>query len=78
MNKLLVILPDTGSDQALMFCEKLSRTMENSALFESPGTQMGLSYSVSAGIAQAAEDSQLDILLNEAKSRQNVFYECRF
>jgi phospholipid/cholesterol/gamma-HCH transport system ATP-binding protein len=77
MNKILVILPDTDSDQALMFCNKLSRNMETSPLLESPGTQMGWSYSLSAGIAQAAEDSQLEILLNEAKLRQNIFYECR-
>jgi phospholipid/cholesterol/gamma-HCH transport system ATP-binding protein len=77
MNKILVILPDTDANQALKFCEKLSKNMENSALFDSPGSQTELCYSVSAGIAQAETDSRLESLLNDASSRQNIFYECR-
>jgi phospholipid/cholesterol/gamma-HCH transport system ATP-binding protein len=76
MNKILVILPDTNADQARMFCEKLSRNLETSALFEATGTQAELCYSVSAGIAQAEKDSRLESLLDDAKSRQNIFYEC--
>jgi len=76
LNKILVILPDTNANQALIFCEKLSKNMESSVLFETPGSQTELCYSVSAGIAQAEKDSSLETLLSDASSRQNIFYEC--
>jgi phospholipid/cholesterol/gamma-HCH transport system ATP-binding protein len=75
LNKILVILPDTNANQALMFCEKLSKNLESSVLFETPGSQTELCYSVSAGIAQAEKDSRLETLLSDASSRQNIFYE---
>ena len=77
MNKILVILPDTNSSQAKLFCEKLSRNMENAAVFETPDFTSGLCYSVRAGIAQAEKDSQLQSLLENAEARQQLFYECR-
>jgi phospholipid/cholesterol/gamma-HCH transport system ATP-binding protein len=76
MNKILVILPDTNSDQAKLFCEKLSKNMETDAVFEAAGSNSGLCYSVSAGIAQAEKDSHLRSLLEDAEARQNIFYEC--
>ena len=75
LNKILVILPDTNANQALMFCEKLSKNLESSVLFETSGSQTELCYSVSAGIAQAEKDSRLETLLSDASSRQNIFYE---
>ena len=77
LNKMLVILPDTNSDQALMFCEKLSKNIENGVLIESSDSQSELCYSVSAGIAQAEKQSHLESLLDDASLRQNVFYECK-
>jgi phospholipid/cholesterol/gamma-HCH transport system ATP-binding protein len=77
LNEILVILPDTNAEQASMFCEKLSKNFENSALFESTGSQTELCYSVSAGVAQAEKESRLESLLEDASVRQNVFYECR-
>ena len=76
MNKILVILPDTNSDQANLFCEKLSRNIETGVIFEAAGSKSGLCYSISAGIAQAEKDSELQSLLNDAEARQNIFYEC--
>jgi phospholipid/cholesterol/gamma-HCH transport system ATP-binding protein len=76
MNKILVILPDTNSSQAKLFCEKLSRNMETGAVFEAADSKSGLCYSVSAGIAQAEKDSHLQSLLEDAEARQNLFYEC--
>jgi phospholipid/cholesterol/gamma-HCH transport system ATP-binding protein len=76
MSKILVILPDTNSDQAKLFCEKLSRNMETGTIFEAAGSKSGLCYSVSAGIAQAEKDSRLQSLLEDAEARQNLFYEC--
>jgi phospholipid/cholesterol/gamma-HCH transport system ATP-binding protein len=77
MNKILVILPDTTANQARMFCEKISKNMDVSNLFEARGAQTELCYSVSAGIAQAERDSRLESLIDDAKSRQSLFYECR-
>jgi len=76
MNKILVILPDTNSSQAKLFCEKLSRNMENSAAFQASGSKSAACFSVSAGIAQAEKDSQLQSLLKDAEARQKLFYEC--
>jgi len=76
MNKILVILPDTNEKQAQDFCHKLTRAMENNALFEAMETQRGFCFSVSAGIAEAREDSRLATLVDEAQRRQTIFYEC--
>jgi phospholipid/cholesterol/gamma-HCH transport system ATP-binding protein len=51
INKILVVLPDTNEEQAQSFCQKISRTMEHNALFDSIETAKGF-YSVSA-VAQA-------------------------
>jgi GGDEF domain-containing protein len=71
-----VILPDTNADQAQMFCLKLCRTLENDALFKATGIPQGLRFSVSAGIAEAHQDSHLKSLLTAAESAQNIFFEC--
>ena len=76
LNKILVILPDTDSDQALRFCEKLSKHLETSTLYEAQDSQTQMCYSFSAGIAQAAKDSRLETLLGDVESHQNQFYEC--
>jgi phospholipid/cholesterol/gamma-HCH transport system ATP-binding protein len=76
MNKILVILPDTNSEQANLFCEKLSRNLDIAVVFQAASSKSGLCYSVSAGIAQAQKDSQLQSLLADAEARQNIFYEC--
>jgi len=77
INKILVVLPDTSEEQARDFCHKISRTMENNALFDSIEAAKGLSYSVSAGVAQAHKDSGLEDLIAQAQQGQAVFYECR-
>jgi phospholipid/cholesterol/gamma-HCH transport system ATP-binding protein len=77
LNKILVVLPHTDTGQAGMFCQKLSRNLENSALIKEPESEQGFCFSVNAGIAQAREDSQLESLLTEVEYNQNIFYECR-
>ncbi|MGE5257704.1 MAG: ATP-binding cassette domain-containing protein [Hyphomicrobiales bacterium] len=77
INKILVVLPDTNEEQARDFCRKISRTMENNALFDSIETVKGFYYSVSAGVAQARKGSGLEDLIAEAQKGQAVFYECR-
>ena len=76
MNKILVILPDTDYDRAEHFCRKLSRSMENNALFETMEPGPGFCFSVSAGIAEANPDSRMATLVSEAEKQQNIFYEC--
>ncbi|NNL77026.1 MAG: ATP-binding cassette domain-containing protein [Desulfobacterales bacterium] len=77
LNKILIVLPDTDTDQAGLFCRKLSRNLETSAILEEPESDQGFCFSVNAGIAQAKEDSRLESLLAEVETRQNIFYECR-
>jgi len=49
INKILVVLPDTSEQQARDFCRKISRTLENTVLFDSVETVKGFGYAVSAG-----------------------------
>jgi phospholipid/cholesterol/gamma-HCH transport system ATP-binding protein len=77
MNKMLVVLPDTDTDQAGQFCLKLSKKLENSDILKKPQSGAGFCFSVNAGIAQAKEESLLESLLADVESRQNIFYECR-
>ena len=77
MNKILVVLPDTDTDQAGLFCRKLSKKLENSDILKQPQSGPGFCFSVNAGIAQAREESLLESLLADVESRQNIFYECR-
>jgi phospholipid/cholesterol/gamma-HCH transport system ATP-binding protein len=77
LNQILVVLPHTNTVQADLFCQKLSRNLETSAIIKEPETDQGFCFSVNAGIAEAKPDSQLESLLNEAGNNQNIFYECR-
>ena len=77
MNKIMVVLPDTDVDQAGMFCDKLSRNLDTDAIFDPSEQRRGLCFAVSAGIAQAQEDSQIESMLCDVEQRQNIFYECR-
>ena len=76
LNRILVIMPDTDQRQAEQFCSKLTRGMENNALFETMEPGPGFCFSVSAGIAEAKSDSRLATLVAEAQKQQNIFYEC--
>jgi phospholipid/cholesterol/gamma-HCH transport system ATP-binding protein len=77
MNKILVVLPDTDRHQADLFCRKLSRNLKSSNILKDTETNRGFCFAVNAGIAQAREDCRLESLLEEAESKQNIFYECR-
>jgi PleD family two-component response regulator len=77
MDKIMVVLPDTDAIQAGMFCQKLSRNLENSAIIEEFHSDQGFCFAVNAGIAEAKEDSRLESLLKDVESRQEIFYECK-
>jgi phospholipid/cholesterol/gamma-HCH transport system ATP-binding protein len=77
MNQIMVVLPDTDVDQARMFCDKLSRNLDTDAIFDPSEQRRGLCFAVSAGIAQAKGDSQIESMLSDVEERQNIFWECR-
>jgi phospholipid/cholesterol/gamma-HCH transport system ATP-binding protein len=77
MSKIMVVLPDTDVDQAGMFCDKLSRNLDTDAIFDLSEQRRGLCFAVSAGIAQARGDSQIEAMLSDVEERQNIFWECR-
>jgi phospholipid/cholesterol/gamma-HCH transport system ATP-binding protein len=77
MSKIMVVLPDTDVDQAGMFCDKLSRNLDTDTIFDSAEQRRGLCFAVSAGIAQARGDSQIESMLSDVEERQNIFWECR-
>ena len=77
MNKIMVVLPDTDVDQAGLFCDKLSRNLDTDAIFDPSEQRRGLCFAVSAGIAQARGDSQIESMLSDVEKRQNIFWECR-
>jgi len=77
LNKILVVLPDTDSNRAHMFCQKLSKSLENSDIFDDIEPARGFCFSVNAGISQAKEDSRLESLLEEVAAQQNIFYQCK-
>jgi phospholipid/cholesterol/gamma-HCH transport system ATP-binding protein len=77
MNKIMVVLPETNFDQARMFCDKLSRNLDTDAIFDHSERRRGLCFAVSAGIAQAKGDGQIESMLSDVEERQNIFWECR-
>jgi phospholipid/cholesterol/gamma-HCH transport system ATP-binding protein len=77
MNKILVVLPHTDEEQARSFCRKISRIIQHNALFDSVDSGRGVCFTMSAGVAQAQESSNLEELITTAQKGQAVFYECR-
>ncbi|MDJ0988207.1 MAG: ATP-binding cassette domain-containing protein [Desulfobacterales bacterium] len=77
MNKIMVVLPDTDTEQAGMFCDKLSRNLETDAIFGASENSKGLCFSVAAGISQARKNSQIETMLADVEKQQNIFWECQ-
>jgi phospholipid/cholesterol/gamma-HCH transport system ATP-binding protein len=77
MNKIMVVLPDTDTEQAGKFCDKLSRNLDIDAIFGTSETRRGLCFAVAAGIAQAQRDSQIETMLEDVEKQQNIFWECQ-
>ncbi len=75
MNKIVVVLPNTDVEQARMFCDKLSREMDR---FEFPDIPPGLNldFSVNAGCAEVQQDSNIETVLLNAETNQNML--CNF
>jgi phospholipid/cholesterol/gamma-HCH transport system ATP-binding protein len=77
MSKIMVVLPDTDSEQAGMFCNKLSRKLDTDAILGRAENRRGLCFAVAAGIAQAQKDSRIETMLMDVEKQQNIFWECQ-
>ncbi len=71
INKLMVVLPDTGMEAAKRVCDKLVMEMSK----KSSSDNGHICLYVTAGFAEAQKDSQVEHLLASAESRQNTYYE---
>lgn len=76
LNKMMVVLPQTELEQARSVCKKLSRSISRQDILETQ-EEKRVSLEISAGFAQAREDSQLETVRAIAESRQSTFYEFR-
>ncbi len=74
LDKILIFLPSTGSEEATRVCAKLAKelcSLDILGIKPSPD----FCFTVSAGIVEASCDSLLDDLLAKAASRQEKIYE---
>ncbi len=77
INKMLVVLPDTGEAKAREFCHKLARTMNSQLQHSAAEALKRFGFSVSAGVVQADADSSLEELVAAAERGKTVFYKSR-
>ena len=71
---IMLLLPNTDLDQAQMVCAKLANDMKGADIVEAvPFSDINIS--VSAGLAEAEKNSQLEELLAVAESAQTNFFE---
>lgn len=75
MNKLLVLLPRTSSDEARQLCQRLAETMqtEKQAVRQKPYPDF--CFSVSAGVAEASKNKPIEEVLAAAETSRNIFCE---
>ena len=76
LDKVMVLLPNTDVEQARLACEKLSREMNLDDILQIQ-PYPGFCFQVSAGFAEAKEDSRLDQILASTQSKQSISYEFR-
>jgi len=76
-NTLMLLLPNTDTDEAHKICSKLARELKNNEII---GTKPypDFSFSVSAGFVQAKLDSKLEDLLTIAESTQENSFTFSF
>ena len=76
-NTIMLLLPNTNTMQARLVCSKLAQEMKGDEIIGSE-PYPDFYFSVSAGFAEAAINSQLEELLASAESTQNTFFEFSF
>ncbi len=76
-NTLMLLLPNTNTDQAHQICSKLAQELKCDEIIDRE-PYPDFYFSVSAGFAEATVDSRLEELLELAESTQNTFAEFSF
>ena len=72
----MVVLSNTNLEQARSFCDKVAREIKGNEIIEiMPFPEF--CFSISAGVVEAAYDSNIEHLLADAESKQDTFYEFR-
>jgi phospholipid/cholesterol/gamma-HCH transport system ATP-binding protein len=74
LNKFLVVLHDADIHQARMFCERLATELKAKDLLETTALQ-NLDILISAGFAEAEEDSPIKEVLSKAEMKDSAYYE---
>ena len=76
LTKILAVLPNTTRKDAQRVCSKLARAARGEKITEE-ALYPGFCFSVSAGFAEATDDSPIDTVLAAAESRENMLYAFR-
>jgi len=74
LHKFLVVLHDADIHQARMFCERLAAELKAKDLLETTALQ-NLDILISAGFAEAEEDSPIKEVLSKAEMKDSAYYE---
>jgi phospholipid/cholesterol/gamma-HCH transport system ATP-binding protein len=74
LNKFLVVLHDADIDQARKFCERLAKDLKIEDLLETT-TLQNLDILISAGFAEAEENSPIKEILSKAEIKDSSYYE---
>ncbi|MDP2644623.1 MAG: ATP-binding cassette domain-containing protein [Desulfobacterales bacterium] len=74
LSRIMVLLSNTDSEQAKIFCTSLGDQIKGSEIFEIQ-PRPGFCLSISAGFVEAQQDSPLEKLLESAVARQQKFYD---
>jgi len=74
LNKFLVVLHDADIHQARKFCERLATDLKIEELLQST-TLQNLDILISAGFAEAEENSPIKEILSKAESKDSSYYE---
>jgi phospholipid/cholesterol/gamma-HCH transport system ATP-binding protein len=74
LNKFLVVLHDADLNQARKFCERLATELEVEDLLEKINLQ-NLDILISAGFAEAEENSPIKEVLTKAEMKDSSYYE---
>lgn len=74
LDKILIVLHNAGIDETRKFSKSLAKELTIKDLLDSE-TGNGLTIRISAGYAQAEEDSLIKELLTKAESKDSLYYE---
>ena len=76
IDKVIALLPNTDLKQTRLACEKLSRDMNLDDILDIQ-PYPGFCFQVSAGFAEVTDESQLEQVIAQIQSNQQISYEFR-